>query len=97
MIPQPKAIADYNRFMNGVDLHDQMRKKYSCGRASKKYWKYLMWFIIDCARTNAYIIFREDSPKEAVHSVTSLRNLVNLSLETSVDERDCVSEKFYLP
>lgn len=92
MIPQPKAIADYNRFMNGVDLHDQMRKKYSCGRASKKYWKYLMWFIIDCARTNAYIIFREDSPKEAVHSVTSLRNLVNLSLETSVDERDCVRE-----
>lgn len=33
MIPQPKAIADYNRFMNGVDLHDQMRKKYSCGRS----------------------------------------------------------------
>lgn len=63
MIPQPKAIADYNRFMNGVDLHDQMRKKYSCGRASKKYWKYLMWFIIDCARTNAYIIFREASER----------------------------------
>lgn len=61
--PQPKAIADYTRFKNGVDIHNQMRKKYSCGRASKKYWKYLMWFIIDCARTNAFIIFREASER----------------------------------
>ena len=28
---------------------------------AKKYWKYLMWFIIDCAHVNAYIMFRETS------------------------------------
>lgn len=46
-----------------------MRKKYLCGRVSKKYWKYLMMFIIDCACTIAYIVFREDSPKEEINTV----------------------------
>lgn len=57
MVPQPKAIADYNQFMNGVDLHDQLRKKYACGRPSKKYWKYILWFILDCCRVNAYLLY----------------------------------------
>ncbi|XP_062615302.1 piggyBac transposable element-derived protein 4-like [Saccostrea cucullata] len=63
MIPQPKAISDYNQYMNGVDLHDQMRKKYACGRPSKKYWKYILWFILNCARVNAYILFKESSTR----------------------------------
>ena len=63
MIPQPKAISDYNQFMNGVDLHDQLRKRYACGRPSKKYWKYLLWFIVDCCRVNAYIVYKESSSR----------------------------------
>ena len=34
--------------MNGVDIHDQLREPYPAGRPSKKYWKYIMWFIVDC-------------------------------------------------
>lgn len=63
MVPQPKAIADYNQFMNGVDLHDQLRKKYACGRPSKKYWKYILWFILDCCRVNAYLVYKEASSR----------------------------------
>lgn len=63
MVPQPKAIADYNQFMNGVDLHDQLRKKYACGRPSKKYWKYILWFILDCCRVNACLVYKEASSR----------------------------------
>ena len=63
MIPQPKAISDYNQFMNGVDLHDQLRKRYACGRPSKKYWNYLLWFIVDCYRVNAYFVYKESSSR----------------------------------
>ena len=58
-IPQPEAIANYNNFMNGVDVHDQLRAKYPYGRASKKYWRYLQNFIIDCCRVNAWILYRD--------------------------------------
>ena len=63
-IPQPKPIESYNQNMNGVDVHDQMRKKYPAGRPSKKYWKYIMWFVIDCCRVNAWIIYKEVSTRQ---------------------------------
>jgi hypothetical protein len=62
-LTQPKALANYNKYMNGVDLHDQMRKKYAAGRPSKKYWKYIMWFVIDCIRVNAYLLYKEASTR----------------------------------
>ena len=61
-VDQPAAIEAYNQCMNGVDLHDQMRKKYGAGRNSKKYWKYIMWFILDCCRVNAWIMYKETHP-----------------------------------
>lgn len=73
MVPQPKAIADYNQFMNGVDLHDQLRKKYACGRPSKKYrvleiHSLVYLGLLSCERVprvQGGII--EDHPKEALH------------------------------
>ena len=41
---QPHSVSAYNRFMGGVDLHDQFRMKYDVGRNSKKWWKYLLVF-----------------------------------------------------
>lgn len=67
--------------MNIVDPRDQMRKKYLCGRVNKKYWKYLMMFIIDCACTIAYIVFREDSPKELDERECVLENSVSVGCE----------------
>ena len=61
-IPQPKAIERYNQHMNGVDTHDQMRKKYPAGRASKKYWKYIFWFTVDCCTVNSWILYKESHP-----------------------------------
>ncbi|XP_053372688.1 piggyBac transposable element-derived protein 4-like [Mercenaria mercenaria] len=55
---QPHSVSAYNRFMGGVDLHDQLRMKYDVGRNSKKWWKYLFWFLLNCSIVNSFIMFK---------------------------------------
>lgn len=59
--PSIKILADYmyHQLMNDVDLHDQLRKKYASVRPSKKYWMFILWFVLDCCRVNAYIVYKE--------------------------------------
>ena len=54
---QPQTVNQYNRYMGGVDLHDQLRMKYPCGRHSKKAWRYIFWFLLNACITNAYILY----------------------------------------
>lgn len=64
VVPQPEAIHRYNQHMNGVDVHDQLRKKYAASRPSKKYWKYILWFVVDVCRVNAWILYRMSSTRQ---------------------------------
>ena len=41
-VNQPQNIQLYNRYMNGVDCHDQMHIKYDVGYFSVKAWKYIL-------------------------------------------------------
>lgn len=58
---QPQSCQQYNQYMGGVDLHDQYRMKYEVGRNSKKWWKYLFWFLVNCAIVNAFILYKHSS------------------------------------
>ena len=60
---QPHSVSAYNRFMGGVDLHDQFRMKYDVGRNAIKWWKYLFWFLVNCSLVNAYILFKSSSTR----------------------------------
>lgn len=40
--------------MNGVDRHNQLRLKYPLERDSKKAWKYIYFFLVNCAIANAF-------------------------------------------
>lgn len=62
-LTQPHAANEYNKYMNGVDRHGQLRMKYSVGRDSKKAWKYIFHFILNCAMVNAFIIFSNESQR----------------------------------
>ena len=52
----PAPISTYNKYMGGVDLNDQMRSYYPSGRPGKKWWRYLLWFLLDVSITNAFIL-----------------------------------------
>lgn len=56
----PAAVADYNRNMGGVDLHDQFRA--SAGTSSYfrnvKWWHALFWWGLDTCAINSFLIYR---------------------------------------
>jgi hypothetical protein len=60
-VPCPAFIDIYNKYMNGVDSHDQLRlQRYSVQRSirMKKYYKSLFLGLLDMALVNSYILHR---------------------------------------
>ena len=47
-IDQPENVFLYDKYMNGVDKHDQLRMKYSIGWFSVKAWKYFTLVLCQC-------------------------------------------------
>ncbi|KAG5900222.1 hypothetical protein JTB14_008104 [Gonioctena quinquepunctata] len=64
----PEVVEDYNKFMGGVDYHDQLRQCYSIDRRSKKWWHRIFWGCIEITFVNAYVIYKKirDEPKMTV-------------------------------
>uniref|UniRef100_S4RR35 PiggyBac transposable element-derived protein domain-containing protein n=1 Tax=Petromyzon marinus TaxID=7757 RepID=S4RR35_PETMA len=60
---KPAPVVHYNRFMGGVDRSDQYRSYYAVGRASKKWWRYIVWFLLNLSIVNGWLLYRE-SPHE---------------------------------
>jgi len=58
-LTQPANANAYNKHMCGVDRHDALHMKYDVGRNSKKWWRYLFWFLVNSAIVNAYIIYKQ--------------------------------------
>ena len=55
-VNQPQNIQLYNRYMNGVDHHDQTCMKYDVGYFSVKAWKYILWYFVNTGIMDAYIL-----------------------------------------
>ena len=56
---KPGVVMDFNKNMGGVDLNDQLCTYYKAGRPSHKWWRYIMWFLVNVSITNAWILFKE--------------------------------------
>ena len=60
-VPCPSMVVDYQRWMGGVDIHDQLRlQRYSIQLYMyfKKYYKSIFLGLLDVALVNAYILFK---------------------------------------
>ena len=67
--PCPTAIVDYNNYMGGVDLADQMLIYYSMtSRRMLKWWKKVFWRMVDLSVVNAWIIFRTNIPDSTINT-----------------------------
>ena len=78
-IPCPKAVINYTNNMGGVDLADQRREYYGVGRTSKKWWKYLLHFVINVSIVNSYLIFDlSNRPAPTAHGHRLLQYRKNL-------------------
>ena len=54
--PCPEAIAQYNKYMGGVDHNDQLRQYCHMRLKFRRYYKYLFWFLYDVTVSNAFIV-----------------------------------------
>ena len=55
-LPIPIAIDDYNRFIGGVDIADQLRAGFSTQQRGVKPWRPLFYWLLDSAIINAFTI-----------------------------------------
>lgn len=60
----PKSIADYNEFMGGVDLSDQLTTLYDFDRRSAKWWRKVFYKLLVTTIVNAAIIYNEVNHKK---------------------------------
>jgi hypothetical protein len=75
-LPCPVAISEFNKYMGGVDRSDHLRANYSLQRQSVKWWLYFVWFGVDYALNNAYIIKHSQQPK-LTHKAFILKVVLN--------------------
>jgi hypothetical protein len=59
-VSAPMAVANYNKYMGGVDRHDRLRSTFSlCKRLKfKKYYVKLLLFLLDVGLTNAWVYYK---------------------------------------
>lgn len=72
-VPCPVAIADYNRFMGGVDLFDQYHSAYSVSWKSRRWWMKIFFYLLDAAIINSYLLYKEDMKKKGQKPMSHLQ------------------------
>ena len=59
--------------MQGVDKGDQLVGYYNIGQRSKKWWKKVFSYVIECALLNAYLLEKDFEPEVHEPSVKERR------------------------
>ncbi|KAE8995979.1 hypothetical protein PF002_g4871 [Phytophthora fragariae] len=80
----PRFVKDYQTFMGGVDVHDQLRlQRYSLqlARRYKKYYKSLFLGLMDLAIVNAFIIYNARRTADGKSKVSHVSFMKQLHLE----------------
>jgi Transposase IS4 len=54
LLPIPGAIDDYNRYMGGVDIANQLRARFSTQQRGVKPWRPLFYWLLDTTIVNAF-------------------------------------------
>lgn len=54
----PKSVAEYNRFMGGVDHFDQLISTYSISWKSRRWWMRIFYYCLEACIVNSYIIYK---------------------------------------
>ena len=63
VVPQPKTISNYNKYINAVDRSDQILATNNVLRKCMRWWKTLFFHLIDIAVVNSFILFKEHQAK----------------------------------
>lgn len=76
LVETPIALADYQKFMKGVDLCDQMTGYYLLQHRSKKWWRRLFFYLLSVSIFNAYIVAKACHPDVVAREWPNLQDFV---------------------
>ena len=72
-VPCTQSIILYSTYMGGVDRGDQLRGCYRCRTKSRKFYKYIFYFLLDVAITNAFILIKNHTSKGSKMTIKDFR------------------------
>ena len=78
-VTKPAVVDMYNKNMGGVDLADQLRQYYSVGRSSRRWYRYIFWFLVDLSICNSFILFNNYRLGQGQGKVKQLNFRINLA------------------
>ena len=89
---KPTSISNFNQYMGGVDLSNQLCSYYRVGKPSHKLWCYVFWFMINIAMTNAWLLFKSSVSAETLSRFPTHKKFV---LALAHDLRNGFSSRKY--
>ena len=72
-VPCPQSIILDNTYMGGVDRGDQLQGYYSSRSKSRKFYKYIFYFLLDVTITNAFILMKKHTNKGSKMTIKDFR------------------------
>jgi hypothetical protein len=64
---KPKMVIEYNRYMSGIDYHDQMLAYYPCQRKTIRWYKKLGIHLLQTILLNAHYLYNSENPKISLY------------------------------
>ncbi|KAJ8313841.1 hypothetical protein KUTeg_008402 [Tegillarca granosa] len=83
-IMRPPPLEDYHKYMSGVDRNMQHRSKNPVGRPAKKYWKFLVNFILEECIINAFLIWKQTEGVNKPRAVGLINDFSSRKIAKSV-------------
>lgn len=75
-LPMPKCIAEYNKYMGGVDLIDKQVSLYRIRIRGKKWWFPIFTQFLDISVVNCWRIYQKIHPNETISLLEARRKIV---------------------
>ena len=73
-LPIPMAIDDYNHFIGGVDIANQLRAGFSIQRRGVKPWRPLFYWLLDSTIINAFILSEHERKAKLKGKIDNVRS-----------------------
>ena len=88
-------VLAYNKYMGGVvDINDQLLQYAALGRRSVKWWKKVLFRLLNLSMVNAYILFSEWKPEHRMtqteFQIKVIKQLIGPAAD--IDTMGCVGE-----
>ena len=77
-VPCPEVVPLYIQHMRGADVFAQRQSYNKIGRRSRKWFYSLLWFMVDVAIHNAYILFQQKHSKQHYDEKAFRKELMQL-------------------